>query len=415
MVAGASRRHGGFARYGEQSQPYSLKTRPIVLARHDAVTRARPTVAKGAMMNLMVLVQHWSVFRRGQGFPHGGNPCPVVTDAAGLRPAQMQAIAAHYGHESAFVTGAGAAGIQLRYFVPAHEVWMCVHATVAAVTALLGAGPAAGGETTAQTASGDHRVSWSAAGPPGITDPLEVADPLGELDRLEIAGSPEVPDPLGELDWLEIAGSPEVADPPNVPDPPEVTVELQAPSFGPPAWDEDETMAALGLPEESVAAAAPIRPVSVARPKLIVPLSDADAVHTARPDLPALWELCRRLDTTGAYIFAPHPDGRRDHFVARQFPVDAGYPEDPATGVAAAALAAYLADGLYPGQPAWARITIDQGDTMGRPSRLRAAALAGPGGIMRTSVTGRAVRTGQEELDLDALTRGRDLPEPELR
>jgi hypothetical protein len=51
----------------------------------------------------------------------------------------------------------------------------------------------------------------------------------------------------------------------------------------------------------------------------------------------------------------------------------------------------------------------------GRPSRLRAAALAGPGGIMRTSVTGQAVRTGQEELDLDALTRGRDLPEPELR
>jgi PhzF family phenazine biosynthesis protein len=174
-------------------------------------------------------------------------------------------------------------------------------------------------------------------------------------------------------------------------------------------------MAVLGLPEESVAAAAPIRPVSVARPKLIVPLSDAGAVHTARPDLPALWELCRRLDTTGAYIFAPHPDGRRDHFVARQFPVDAGYPEDPATGVAAAALAAYLADGLYPGQPAWARITIDQGDAMGRPSRLRAAALAGPGGIMRTSVTGQAVRTGQEELDLDALTRGRDLPEPELR
>ncbi len=33
---------------------------------------------------------------------------------------------------------------------------------------------------------------------------------------------------------------------------------------------------------------------------------------------PALWRLCRWLDTAGAYIFAPHPDGRRDHFVARQ-------------------------------------------------------------------------------------------------
>ena len=60
--------------------------------------------------------------------------------------------------------------------------------------------------------------------------------------------------------------------------------------------------------------------------------------------------------------------------------------------MAAAALAAYLADGLLPSQPAWARITIDQGDAMGQPSRLRAAALAGPHGITRTSVTGHAVR-----------------------
>jgi len=58
-----------------------------------------------------------------------------------------------------------------------------------------------------------------------------------------------------------------------------------------------------------------------------------------------------------------------------------------------------------------ARITIDQGDAMGRPSHLRAAALAGPGGITRTSVTGQAVRTGRDDLDLDAVTRGRDLTE----
>ena len=42
-------------------------------------------------------------------------------------------------------------------------------------------------------------------------------------------------------------------------------------------------------------------------------------------------------------------------------------------------------------------------------------ALAGPDGTTRTSVTGRAVRTGQEHLSLSAITGGRDLPEPELR
>jgi PhzF family phenazine biosynthesis protein len=108
-----------------------------------------------------------------------------------------------------------------------------------------------------------------------------------------------------------------------------------------------------------------------------VPLRDADAVHRATPDFPALWELCRRLGSTGAYLFAPHPDGDPRHMVARQFPVDAGYPEDPATGVAAAALAAYLAADFRPERPAWRGITIDQGDTMG--SRAAGARPRSPG------------------------------------
>jgi PhzF family phenazine biosynthesis protein len=305
----------------------------------------------------MIGVERWTVFPRG---PAGGNPCPVITGGRELRPAQMQAIAAHYGEETAFVTAAGPAGIGLRYFVPRHEMRMCVHATIAAVTGLVESGAVTGGRAVAVTASGDHLVSWNEGG---------------------------------------------VA---------EVTVEQNPASFGPVADVRGEAARALGLPAASIAAA-PIRPVSVSRPKLIVPVREADAVHRARPDFPALWALCRRLGSTGAYVFAPHADGDRGHVVARQFPVDAGYPEDPATGVAAAALAAYLADGTRPARAAWAHITIDQGDAMGRPSSLRAAALAGPGGVTRTSVTGRAVRAGRERLDLAAVTGGRDLPEPELR
>jgi PhzF family phenazine biosynthesis protein len=306
---------------------------------------------------LMVEVEQWSVFRRGKS---GGNPCPVITDASGLRPAQMQAIAAHYGHESVFVTSVDASGIGLRYFVPRHEMRMCVHATIAAVTALVGTGAISGTGTIVHTASGAHQVSWTEESPPPVT-----------VDQLP-------------------------------------------PSFGPPAAVRREAAAALGLPESSVEPAAPIRLVSVARPKLIVPLRDAGAVHGARPDFPALWDLCRQLATTGAYIFAPHPDGDRQHVVARQFPVDAGFPEDPATGVAAAALAAYLADGLRPAQPAWTRIVIDQGDAMGQPSSLLAAALAGPAGTTRTCVTGQAVRTSRDQLDVSAITRGQDLPDPDL-
>ena len=81
--------------------------------------------------------------------------------------------------------------------------------------------------------------------------------------------------------------------------------------------------------------------------------------------------------------------------------------------MAAAALAAYLASQHRPPEPAWTRITIDQGDAMGQPSRLRAAALAEPDGVTSPSVTGQAILTGREELSLSTL--GPDLPEPELR
>jgi PhzF family phenazine biosynthesis protein len=238
---------------------------------------------------------------------------------------------------------------------------MCGHGTIAAVTALIGSAAIGGVQIVVRTASGEYRVSWD--------------------DR----------------------------------SPPDVTVELGRPWFGPPAAVHREAAAALRLAERDVTLAAPIRPVSVSRPKLIVPARDPDAVHRARPDLPALWALCRRLDCTGGYVFASHADGSRDHLVARQFPVDAGYPEDPATGVAAAALAAYLAAGLRPAEPAWLRIRIDQGDAMGQPSSLRAAALAGPDGITGSSVTGQAVRTGREHLDLRTVSGHGTLPEPELR
>jgi PhzF family phenazine biosynthesis protein len=303
----------------------------------------------------MMEVGQWSVFGRGQT---GGNPCPVITGARPLTPGQMQAIAAYYGHETVFVTDVTSASVSLRFFVPRHEMRMCVHATIAAITELAGSGAITGGHTVVGTASGEHRVSWDDGGQP------------------------------------------------------DVTVEQHPPWSGPPAAIGAELAAALGLPAGSIAATAPIRAVSVSRAKLIVPLTDADAVHRVRPDFPALWELCGALATTGAYVFAPHQDGDPRHVVARQFPVDAGYPEDPATGVAAAALAAYLASELRPDEPAWTHVIIDQGDAMGQPSRLRAAALAGPDGITRTSVTGQAIRTGQSRLSLDTIA---DLPAPELR
>ncbi|HEX2744817.1 MAG TPA: PhzF family phenazine biosynthesis protein [Streptosporangiaceae bacterium] len=85
----------------------------------------------------MVGVERWSVFRRG--------------------------------HESAIITRVTPSRVSLRFFVPRHEMRMCVHATIAAITALAGSGSIAGGDAVAVTASGEHRVSWAGDEQPDVT------------------------------------------------------------------------------------------------------------------------------------------------------------------------------------------------------------------------------------------------------
>src|ERR1700733_11837942 len=78
----------------------------------------------------------------------GGNPCPVLLDADGVSEETMQAVTRVLGHESVFTLRPGdtRAAVRMRYFVPEHEMDMCVHATVAALTLMarqgrVGVGP----------------------------------------------------------------------------------------------------------------------------------------------------------------------------------------------------------------------------------------------------------------------------------
>ena len=71
---------------------------------------------------------------------------------------------------------------------------------------------------------------------------------------------------------------------------------------------------------------------------------------------------------------------------ARQFPRDAWYVEDPATGVAACALGASLAaDGAQDGRATW---TIAQGRAMGRPSTITVRTETDGGRVVGTRVGG---------------------------
>jgi trans-2,3-dihydro-3-hydroxyanthranilate isomerase len=268
-----------------------------------------------------VNVVHTTVFADGPG---GGNPCPVVFDAEDWDTERMRRTAEEFGHETAFVLPPQAGGeVRLRYFVPHHEMEMCVHATVAATVLLARVGRLALNPSPVETPLGIRHVTW------------DTADGTA-------------------------------------------TVEQFPPIFGPDITDLDGVRAALRLP---VTALGPVRSVSTARPKLMVPVRDQEILDGLSPDFELLWTVCDELHVTGCYPFTR--DG--DEIAARQFPLRAGYPEDPATGVAACALGAYLAD---PRTDGWQRFSISQGRAMGRPSRIVAEALVVDGQVTETRVGG---------------------------
>jgi trans-2,3-dihydro-3-hydroxyanthranilate isomerase len=268
-------------------------------------------------------VVHCVAFADGDG---GGNPCPVVLGADDWPTERMQAAAARFGHETCFVLAPQdgvEADVRYRYFVPNHEMEMCVHATVAA-TVLRG---------------GDARVQT----------------PLG-VRAVTVSGDRAV-------------------------------VEQFPPAYGPVVEDVGPVVAALG----GARPAGPVRPVSTSRAKLMVPLADEATLDGLAPDLEALWAACEALAVTGFYPYTLAARGA--DAAARQFPLRAGYDEDPATGVAACALGAHLADARDAGD-GWHRVTIAQGRAMGRPSLIEAQARRAGGVIAETRVGGVAAALG---------------------
>lgn len=274
--------------------------------------------------------------------PEGGNPCPVVGEADALTTEQMQTLAAQFGVETAFVLSPQRAGadLRLRYFVPRHEMEMCVHATVGVVTVLA-------------------RQQRLPAPTVKIETPLGIVPVHWQQEDEDI--------------W--------------------VTVEQFPPTFAPERPSCAEVAAVLGIAEEAIdQRVGPIQSVSVSRAKLMIPLVDFRALDSCVPDVEQVGQLCERYQTTGLYPFTLKTRLAERHVEARQFPRQAGYLEDAATGVAAAALAAYLVHYSVFGalSDGWHSFVVGQGEAMGQPSLLRAAALVEAGQVTQTRVTGQA-------------------------
>ncbi len=80
-----------------------------------------------------------------------------------------------------------------------------------------------------------------------------------------------------------------------------------------------------------------------------------------------------------------------------------GIAEDPATGAAASALAAYLASAIA-GADGTLRWVIEQGMEMGRPSRLAIAARISGGRLIAAEVGGAAVKVGEGRIHMPEST-----------
>ncbi|MES2613544.1 MAG: PhzF family phenazine biosynthesis isomerase [Pseudomonadota bacterium] len=253
--------------------------------------------------------------------PAGGNPVPLVADAQGMTAQQMQDVARIHGHESAFVLPADGPGADwcLRFFVPHHEMEMCGHATVGSMWALRRWGVWSTPTARVQTVSGLVDVEWDAA-----RQRVWISQPAVREEVLESSA-----------------------------------VALVARTLRLPA----------------ATAPIPMTNAATSRVKTLVPLPDVAALNGLTPDFAAMEATCDAIASTGLYPYALATGGQAAEptVFARQFPRKSGYPEDAATGIAAAALWGHLAAAgtIAVGSAAAPVVcTVRQGDAMGSPSAI---------------------------------------------
>lgn len=252
----------------------------------------------------------------------GGNPAPIVIDAGGMSDAQMQQVAASYGHESGFVLPSPPGSdcdFEFRFWVPNHEMSMCGHATVGAVWLLEQLGRLRGDDVTISTRSG--RVEARIRRPAGQDVLVEVSQPAGHVEPLPDADE-------AKADILQV----------------------------------------LGIRAEDLAPF-PIQNARTSRVKTLVPLASVSILDGLKPNFSKIEQLCARLESTGLYPYAIS-DREQQIVDARQFPRSSGYPEDAATGIAAAALSfGLLSNGIV--EASERPITVRQGRAMKRPSEIQ--------------------------------------------
>jgi trans-2,3-dihydro-3-hydroxyanthranilate isomerase len=276
--------------------------------------------------------------------PFAGNPLAVVLDAVGLSGLQMQAIAAEFNYaETTFVLPPREAShtAQVRIFSPRQELPFAGHPNVGTAFVLARARP--GGERGFQFEEQAGVV------------PLELLREGGEVIGAELT-APQALSVRSEI-------------------------------------SSERAAACIGL-DTSDLRTDRHRPtvVSVGLPFVVVEVTTRDALRRACPSIAAHAEALPLDGADAVYLYTRDVAGSAPgvDIEARMFaPLD-GIVEDPATGSATAAMAAFLAH-LAPGADSEARLKFSQGVDFGRPSVLETRTRKRRGAVEAVQVGGRCV------------------------
>jgi trans-2,3-dihydro-3-hydroxyanthranilate isomerase len=282
----------------------------------------------------------------------GGNPLAVVLDAGGLSTEQMQAIATEFNYsETTFVLPSAdrANDANVRIFTVRSELPFAGHPNVGTAFVL-----------ATQAASAPARLKFEEKA--GLV-PVEILMSQGKVAGAEFAA----PQPLKKG----------------------------------PTVDAMEAAAILSLSASDIRTDRhPPQIASVGLPFLIVEITSREAVKRAKPDAASFWKTFPAVGADAVYFYTrdvPAAERPRDQQARMFHPGVAGLSEDPATGSATGAAAAYLAelDAISGGEVA---MRIGQGFDMGRPSLLLTRVIKKNGTVVSTHVGGNCVQMMQGTL-----------------
>ena len=148
-----------------------------------------------------------------------------------------------------------------------------------------------------------------------------------------------------------------------------IGMKQDAPSFGAIHTNPGKLAAALGLETVDLTVEdLPAQVVSTGAAHLLVPVRNREAINHAQPETKSLFEELRSVGGEGCYLFSLDPVDPESVAHTRFFNPTVGIAEDPATGTAAGPLTCYLAK--YNRIASQARVIIEQGDALQRPSRI---------------------------------------------